>query len=172
GINLGGIPAPVFTLADQDGKQVSLAALAGRPVVVTFLYTHCPDECPLTAEKLHTAALALGDRASSVAWLAVSIDPVGDTPQTARGFVANHHLSGTLRYLLGTQAQLRPIWSAYYIAVERADVPAGTTTPQTSGLAHNAAVYLLDTHGREQVLYMSAFAPDDLVSDLRTLLAR
>src|SRR5262249_53732072 len=95
GINLGGIPAPVFTLADQDGKQVSLAALAGRPVVVTFLYTHCPDECPLTAEKLHTAALALGDRASSVAWLAVSIDPVGDTPQTARGFVANHHLSGT-----------------------------------------------------------------------------
>src|SRR5215467_16310528 len=52
GYDLGGVPAPGFSLRDQNGAVISLAALAGRPVVLTFMYTHCPDECPLTAEKL------------------------------------------------------------------------------------------------------------------------
>src|SRR5262249_14671779 len=52
GYDLGGVPAPGFSLRDQNGAAVSLGALAGGPVVLTFLYTHCPDECPLTAEKL------------------------------------------------------------------------------------------------------------------------
>ena len=53
GTNLGSSPAPNFLLTDQSGKQVSLAEFKGKPVVLTFLYTNCPDQCPLTAEKLH-----------------------------------------------------------------------------------------------------------------------
>src|SRR5262245_22007126 len=109
GFDLGAVPAPGFSLTDQNSAAISLTALVGRPVVLTFLYTHCPDECPLTAEKLRTTAQALGDRASSAVWLAVSIDPVGDTPQAARDFVAKHRLTGMLHFLVGSQRQLHPI---------------------------------------------------------------
>jgi protein SCO1 len=170
GYDLGGTPAPGFTLRDQNGAAVSLAALAGRPVVLTFLYTHCPDECPLTAEKLHTTAQALGDRASGVEWLAVSLDPVGDTPQAVRDFVTKHRLTGVVHFLVGSQQQLAPIWSAYHIEVERA--AATGSTPQAGGLGHSAAVYLIDARGRERAFYTSEFAPEDLASDLRTLLER
>src|ERR1700736_3805410 len=51
GSDLGNTPAPNFTLTDQAGKQISLAQFKGDPVILTFLYTNCPDQCPLTAEK-------------------------------------------------------------------------------------------------------------------------
>lgn len=171
GYGLDSVPAPTFALTDQNGRTISLRALAGRPVVLTFLYTHCPDECPLTAEKLRRTVQTLGARASVVAWLAVSIDPVGDTPQAALDFVAKHHLSGVLHFLVGSQRQLHPIWTAYHIAVARGD--ADTAASQQGGaLVHSAAVYLIDARGDERALYTSAFAPDDLASDLRALLGR
>src|SRR5579885_1346108 len=71
GTNLGGTPAPDFRLTDQFGKQISLSQFRGEPVVLTFLYTHCPDVCPLTAEKLHQVQLQLGKDASHVMMLAV-----------------------------------------------------------------------------------------------------
>src|SRR6266436_5624930 len=59
GTNLGSTPAPDFLLKDQFGHSISLAQFKGKPVVLTFLYTHCPDVCPLTAEKLHTTSWRL-----------------------------------------------------------------------------------------------------------------
>src|SRR5579862_3258215 len=118
GVDLGGVAAPNFTLTDQTGARVTLASLRGHPVVLTFLYTHCPDQCPLTAEKLRMTADQLGARAGSVDWLAVSVDPVGDTPATAAAFVHAHGLDGRLRYLLGAQQALAPVWQSYHIAVQ------------------------------------------------------
>src|SRR5438067_13499228 len=71
GTDLGGVPAPDFRLTDQYGKSVSLSQFKGKPVVVTFLYTHCPDQCPLTAEKLHAVMQSLGSDAQRVGVLAV-----------------------------------------------------------------------------------------------------
>jgi protein SCO1/2 len=167
-IDLGGAPAPAFTLTDQSGAQVSLAALAGKPVVLTFLYTHCPDECPLTAEKLHAAVAALGPDAQRVAWVAVSVDPMGDTPAAAASFVAAHHLTGYMRYLVGTQQQLAPVWDAYHVAVQ----PSGDAAAQMGSVSHSVGVYLLDAHGRERAFYDTSFSSDDVVSDLRALLGR
>src|SRR5579864_3861972 len=64
GTDLGGIPAPDFRLTDQFGKPVSLSQFKGKPVVVTFLYTHCPDICPVIADKLHSAMQVLGKNAN------------------------------------------------------------------------------------------------------------
>src|SRR6185312_7662043 len=69
GTDLDGVPAPGFTLTDQCGKQVSLSPFKGKPVVVTFMYTHCPDVCPLIAEKLRTVMQGLGSDAQKVAIL-------------------------------------------------------------------------------------------------------
>src|SRR5438270_2445132 len=66
GTDLGSEPAPDFHLRDQFGKPVSLSQFKGQPVVVTFLYTHCPDICPLIADKLHSTMQALGNSANHV----------------------------------------------------------------------------------------------------------
>ena len=166
GIDLGRDPAPNFTLVDQDGAPASLEAQRGHPVVLTFLYTHCPDACPLTAEKLHAAEQSLGRRAADVRWLVVSIDPVGDTPADASKFVAAHHLTGRVHYLLGSQAQLQPVWGAYHIAVQ----PGQDAQAQVRSVVHSLGVYVIDGQGRERVYLDQDFDPAGLAGDLRTLL--
>ncbi|WIG57410.1 MAG: hypothetical protein OJF49_000154 [Ktedonobacterales bacterium] len=166
GIDLGSAPAPAFSLVDQSGATISLDQLQGHPVVVTFLYTHCPDACPLTAEKLHAAAQSLGPKASKVSWVIISIDPVGDTPTAASQFLAAHHLDGEAHYLLGTQAQLQPIWDAYHIAVSP---NSDDGQAQVSGISHSVGVYILDAQGRERIFLDAEFAPSTLASDLRAL---
>lgn len=108
GTDLGGVPAPDFRLVDQTGTVMTLSHMRGRPVVLTFLYTHCPGLCPLMAEKLRSTAQLLGAQANQVTWLAVSLDPKADTPASATTFVETHRLTGRLHYLLGTRAELEP----------------------------------------------------------------
>src|SRR6266571_3643239 len=92
GTDLGGTPAPDFRLTDQFGKPISLSEFKGKPVILTFLYTHCPDQCPLTAEKLHAVMQNLGSDAQRVTMLAVSTDPKGDTTVAALKFSQAHRL--------------------------------------------------------------------------------
>jgi protein SCO1/2 len=164
GDDLGGIPAPAFQLKDQDGATVSLIQFRGQPVVLAFLYTHCPDVCPLTAEKMHTTATQLGTAASKVAWIAVSVDPTGDTPDAAKQFVATHGLTGRLQFLLGSREALAPVWADYHLAA------TSDATPATGAAPHTGGVYLIDKQGRERVYLASGFRPETLAQDLTTLI--
>ena len=78
---------PTFALRDQNGRLVQLDNQRGNVVLITFLYTHCPDVCPLTAEHLNQALRSLGTERTNVRVLAVSVDPRGDTPGAVRKFV-------------------------------------------------------------------------------------
>lgn len=167
GTSLGGTPAPAFSLRDQSGATVTKKTLQGHPVVLVFMYTHCPDECPLTAELLHTTTQQLGAQASKVNWVAVSVDPAGDSPHAAAAFVAKHHLTGKLRYLLGTRAQLAPLWHAYGMVPETDPYAASNGAEVNHGLG----VFVLDGQGRERVYLGYPFNPSVLSADLRVLLA-
>ena len=137
GTNLGGTAAPNFRLTDQNGKQVSLSQFKGEPVVLTFLYTHCPDVCPLTAEKLHTVMQSLGSNAQHVAVLAVSVDPKGDTQAAVINFSKVHNMLAYWHYLTGTESQLSPVWSAYSMYASVASCQHGQ--PLDSPLRHRQA---------------------------------
>src|SRR5712692_6424121 len=115
GTDLGSVPAPDFRLKDQFGKQVSLSQFKGKPVVLTFLYTHCPDVCPVTADKLHIVMQNLGSDAQRVTMLAVSMDPKGDTTAAALNFSKVHRLVDYWHYLVGTHDELAPVWSSYSV---------------------------------------------------------
>jgi protein SCO1/2 len=162
GTDLGSMPAPTFQLKDQFGNSISLAQFKGKPVVLTFLYTHCPDVCPLTAEKLHTTMQNLGRDAQKVAVLAVSMDPKGDTPATAQNFSKVHKLGNYFYYLLGTHEVLAPVWASYSV-----DAQAATSNGTVS---HSSAIYLIDKQGRERVLLDNDFSSGQLAADLKILL--
>jgi protein SCO1/2 len=167
-------PAADFTLRDQASRPVHLAALRGKVVVLTFLYTHCPDVCPLIAGKLAYAQRDLAPEAGKVVFLAVSVDPVEDTPAAVRQFDAARGLTGAnWHYLLGTRAALTPVWASYYVGAEAGEVPgapaAGVSTPGAGLVYHTATVYVIDPRQRERVAFDADFAVDDLVHDVRTL---
>ncbi len=162
GTDLGSVPAPDFQLKNQFGNSISLAQFKGKPVVLTFLYTHCPDVCPLTAEKLHTTMQNLGKDAQQVAVLAVSMDPKGDTAATAQNFSKVHKLGDYFYYLLGTHDELAPVWASYSV-----DAQAATSS---GAVSHSSAIYVIDKQGRERVLLDNSFSSSQLAADLKILL--
>jgi protein SCO1/2 len=160
GTDLGATNAPDFTLTDGvSGRSVSLSAQRGQVVALTFLYTTCPDVCPLTASRFRAAQDSLGADKDRVTFIAVSVDPERDTPKATQDFSAAHGLSTNWYYLVGGRAQLASVWAAYGIGVQ----PGSTT------VTHNDAIYLIDRRGRERVLLHSEDLASDLVNDLRAL---
>ena len=150
-----GLFAPDFELRDQEGERVSMRAMRGRPVIVTFLYTHCEDTCPIQAQ---TVRGALDDLGHDVPALAIAVDPPNDTPQSARKFLAEQRVTGRLDFVLGSRAQLRPVWDGFGIR------------PQRVTEEHNARITLVDARGIQRVGYPGSEAtPERLAHDLRLL---
>ena len=156
-------PTPALVLRDPAGRRVDLAAMRGDAVFVTFLYTTCPDICPLTTDHLREAidALSRADR-RRVRVVAVSVDPAGDTPAAVRAFVARHHMTGRMSYLIGSAAELRPTWKAWGVAaVSDASSPAVT---------HSALIYGIDAAGRLRTVYPWTAPVTDLAHDAPRLI--
>jgi protein SCO1/2 len=154
--------APPVALHDANGTPVTLAAQRGRYVLVTFIYTHCPDVCPLITKNLNAALRAIGPSAQKqVRVLAVSVDPAGDTPKAVKAYAREKHLLPQFQYLIGTRAELRRVWKAWHVlAVE--------TKPDL--VDHVAYTALIDTNGKERVLYGSSVHATQVVHDLRVLM--
>jgi protein SCO1/2 len=161
GMTAHGLAAPDFALRDQAGRLVRLSDDRGRYVVVTFLYVHCKDVCPIIAGQLNTALRDLGPARGQLRVLAVSVDPRGDTPAAVRHFIAVHRLLPEFRYLTGTQKTLLPVWDKYHVA----------STPSAKGLlvSHTAVELLLDRTGKPRVVYDSHITAAQLVHDLNAL---
>jgi protein SCO1/2 len=166
GTDIKNAPAPNFTLINQDGRQVSLSDYKGKPVTLTFLYTRCPDVCPLIASQLAVALDRLGPDAGKVAMVAVSVDPEHDDRLAVQRFNEEHKLAGRFDYLIGSPAQLQRVWQAYYVASQ----PIPTVGPALGGVLHSSPLFVIDKQGRERVLLDEQFDPQDLVHDLQVLL--
>jgi protein SCO1/2 len=167
-------PAPDFALTDQQGQRVQLSALRGKVVALTFLYTQCPDVCPLIASKLGQADQQLGSDRSKLALLAVSVDPAHDTPAAAQQFSSRHGLQGpNWHYLLGSREALQPVWKRYYVGTDAAELPgaaaAQASVPSPDLVNHTAIVYLIDPLGRVRVALDADFPIADFTHDVRAL---
>jgi protein SCO1/2 len=137
--------APEITLRDQDGKPFTLSSLRGKAVYLTFVYSHCPDVCPLMMQALGAAKRGLKDPAS-MQIVAVSVDPKGDTPKAVKSFLEQRLLTGKVTWLLGTRAELRPVWQAYNILAK--------SVPETPAIIeHVSLIYGIDARGRLRVGY-------------------
>lgn len=173
------MPTYDFTLRDEHNRQVKLSDFRGKAVALTFLYTHCPDACPLTAERLHQTHRQLGDLASHVAFVAVSVDPAGDTPEAIRTFLAAHHVEGELSYLTGSFADLRRVWGYFLVSSDAKDqsatparaASAAGAPASPSLVGHSSIVHVIDPTGNLRVFLPGNFDAKDLATNLRILIA-
>lgn len=156
-------PAPAFRLADARGGVLDSRALRGRPYAVTFLYTRCPDVCPLLAQEIKAALQRMGPAAARITVVGISVDPRGDSPRAVRAWLRRQGLPDNFRYAVGSRRELAPVWRAYFTEPQIPDRPETST--------HTASVWLIGADGRPRAKY-SAGAPvpiDDLAADLKTL---
>jgi protein SCO1/2 len=124
-------------------------------VVVTYLYTHCKDTCPITAQMIRGA---LDDLGHDIPALAVSVDPFRDTPASARAFLSRQRVGGRIRFVLGTRRQLLPVWHGFAIQ------------PQLPQTEHQAWITLVDKLGFQRVgTGVSQTTPEHLAHDVRVL---
>ncbi len=156
-------PAPDFALTRQDGERVGLADLRGKVVVVTFIYATCADTCPLLTAKLVGIQQRLGIDGSRVRFVAITVDPVRDTPEALRRYAGDHGAKapGWL-FLTGTEAEIGEVTRRYAIYVKKR--PAGDVD-------HTFLTSLIDGEGVLRVQYLGVrFDPGEFLGDLRSLL--
>jgi protein SCO1 len=153
---------PAMSLKDQNGALVTAQSLQGRPTVLTFMDMTCTQECPIQAQLLNQTAQFMGaQKASQVNWVVVSVNPT-NTPADANDFMQKNKVSIPVKVLLGSQAQLSPVWSAYHIWVK--------ATP--TDVNHTVALFLIDKSGRQRMVFIDGFDPKALSEDLTALLAQ
>ena len=160
-------PAPNFTLTSQDGRQVSLASLRGKVVLLTFLDPVCTTDCPIIAQEMRAADTELGGKASGVELVAVVANPTYTSTSFTQAFTRQEGFSQVPNwlYLTGPLSQLQAVWHNYGIEVE--NLPAGAMS------AHNDLAYVIDAAGtvREEISDDPGAATDATKSSFASLLA-
>jgi len=138
-----GDPVPAFSLVDQDGAPLSEGDLAGRPTVVTFIFTRCPvpEYCPAISGRFREVQRAISKDKSlaDVRLLSVTLDPQHDTPPVLREYGRAMGADfARWRFATGTPEQVAALTRAFAV---HAQASAGS-------IDHTLATALIDTHGR------------------------
>jgi protein SCO1/2 len=159
-------PAPPLVLRNSLGEPVNIDSYKGKAVLVTFLYTHCPDVCPLITSNLRVAQNLMGKAAASkVQIIAVSVDPRGDTRKTVTAFLARHEMTGRMQYLIGSAHELATAWKAWGVGSER-------DAQHPEFVEHSGLIYGITGSGERLTIYASNFQPGDIAHDVPLLAAR
>jgi protein SCO1/2 len=159
-------PAPPIVLHNYLGQSVNLASYKGKAVLVTFLYTNCPDICPLITSNLRVAQNLMGPKVASKAQIiAVSVDPKGDTPKAVASFLARHEMTGRMQYLVGDAHELARVWQAWGVGSER-------DAQQPQFINHSGLIYGITASGKRTTVYSASFKPADIAHDVPLLAAR
>jgi protein SCO1 len=147
-----------FTLTDQNGHRVSLAADRGKVVVLTFIHSLCHDTCPFMVEQIKGALNDLPDNGRDVPAIGVSAAQAEDTPKNRKAFLAKHEMTGRLEFVNGPLATMRRVWHEYAIQ------------PVTPKIDHSTFVLLIDKRGYERVGFAAdQLTPEGLAHDIRVL---
>jgi protein SCO1/2 len=147
-----------FQLTDHLGRPFTAQDLRGKPSLVFFGFTHCPDVCPTTLVKLAQVKKAAAIAGLQV--LFVTVDPQRDTP-TAMGLYV-HAFDPEFIGLTGDQRAIEKVSAEFGVAAVRVDLPGGEYT-----MDHSAAVFLLDTSARIVGVFTPPFDTRRLAQDLQ-----
>jgi protein SCO1 len=152
-----------FRLIDQNGKPITDADMRGRPFLVFFGYTHCPDVCPTTLFDVSEVMHALGKDADRTGALFITVDPERDTPSVIKDYLSSFdpHLRGAT----GDRAAIDAAEKAYRVYAKK--VP---TTNSDYTMDHTALVYLMDKQGRFVAPFSLKRRPDEAAAELRRYL--
>lgn len=130
-----------FELVDQNGKTVTDADFRGKPLLVFFGFTHCPDICPTTLFEVSEIFNRLGADSEKVNAIFVTVDPERDTQEKLKLYLSSFH--PRISALSGSDTQIEAIKKAYFVYAKRVPLEGGGYT-----MDHTSIVYLMDKQGK------------------------
>ncbi|WP_316226704.1 SCO family protein [Bradyrhizobium sp. SZCCHNS3052] len=152
-----------FQLTDQSGAVVTEKSLEGRPTLIFFGFTHCPDVCPTSLFEISEVLRAMGKDADSVNAYFVSVDPERDNPAAMKDYLSSFdpHLKG----LTGDPEVLVKVLTEYRVYAKKVPLKDGDYT-----MDHTALVYLMDRNGRFVAPFNLKRTPEEAAADLKKYL--
>ncbi|MGL9620225.1 SCO family protein [Bradyrhizobium sp. U531] len=152
-----------FQLTDQHGKAVTEKNLKGKPTLIFFGYTHCPDVCPTSLFEISEVLRVMGKDADKVNAVFISVDPERDTPATMKEYLSSFdpHLEG----LSGDPAETAKVVTAYRVYAKKVPTKDGDYT-----MDHTALIYLMDRDGRFVSPFNMKRTPEEAAADLKKYL--
>src|SRR5882724_948008 len=163
-----GVTAPAaiggpFQLTDQSGATVTEKSLQGRPTLIFFGFTHCPDVCPTSLFEMSEVLRAMGKDADRVNTYFVSVDPERDTAAAMKDYLSSFdpHLKG----LTGDAAAITKVLSAYRVYAKKVPLKDGDYT-----MDHTALIYLMDRSGNFVAPFNLKRTPEQAAADLKRYL--
>lgn len=152
-----------FQLVDQAGQTVTEQNLKGKPTLIFFGFTHCPDVCPTSLFEISEVLKAMGPEAEKVNALFVSVDPERDTSAAMKDYLSSFdpHLKG----LTGDPAAVAKVLSAYRVYAKKVPLKDGDYT-----MDHTALIYLMDRDGRFVSPFNLKRTPEEAAKDLKRYL--
>jgi protein SCO1/2 len=149
-----------FKLIDQDGKPITEQTLKGKPHLVFFGFTHCPDICPTTLFEVSEIMRALGPDADRAGALFITVDPERDTPAVMKDYLSS--FDPHLRAATGDRPAIDAVEKAYRVYAKK--VPTGNGD---YSMDHTALVYLMDKQGRFVAPFKIKRKPEEAATELR-----
>lgn len=164
GVALVGGP---FTMVNHKGAIVTDLDFRGRPMLVFFGFTFCPDICPTELQVMTAAIAELGDAGKDIQPILVTIDPARDTPDVMANYVSN--FGENVIGLTGTDKQVETIATAYRVFYTRQDNPKD---PENYSMDHSSIIYLMGPDGKFLKHFSYTTDAKALASGLKTALGR
>jgi len=152
-----------FTLVDQNGRPMSDQDLKGKPFLVFFGFTNCPDVCPTTLFDMSEVLKRLGPDADKTASLFISVDPERDTPEKLKDYLSSFH--PRIFGLTGSPEALEAVEKEYRVYAKKVPLKDGDYT-----MDHTAVVYLMGKDGRFVAPFNLQRSADEAANDLRRYL--
>jgi protein SCO1/2 len=162
----GFLPDLRFTLQAAGGKTVTEEALKGKAVMLFFGYASCPDVCPTTMAQLSQVMLNLGDDASKVRILFISVDPHRDTPEILQAYVDAFDKNAI--GLTGSEKQVAAVARRYRVAYQ-IEQPSGNNKNDYE-VAHSRGVYMFDEKGHARLLAADTESVEALTAGVKSLI--
>lgn len=164
----GSVTAPAaiggpFQLTDQSGQTVTEKNLLGKPTIIFFGFTHCPDVCPTALFEMSEVLRAMGPDAAKINAYFVSVDPERDTVAAMKEYLSS--FDPNLKGLTGAPEEIAKVISAYRVYAKKIALKDGDYT-----MDHTALIYLMDRNGKFVRPFDLKRKPDEAAADLKRYL--
>lgn len=156
-----------FSLVNQDGERVSQETLLGKPHLIYFGFTYCPDVCPTALQKMGQTQTLLGDKGDDIGYIMISVDPERDTTETLSQYVEANGFPEGLQGFTGTTEEIAATKTVYKVYATKVPTPDSAAEYTVD---HSDIMYLMGKDGKFVDFFYGRTTPTEMAARIKEYL--